>query len=872
MKSISRHSIAIFLCCVALMAGNLARGSEPIKTVLDNGMTVILKENHAAPVVSLYMYVKAGSIYEREYLGTGVSHYLEHLMFSGTKNRTRKQIDLEIEEIGNVSNAATSKARTFYYITTASSYFDTALDLIADIAQNPTFPEEEVESERGVIINEINKGADEVARRLYKLFDRTMFREHPVKHPIIGYREQLERVTRDDIVNYFSRMYVPNNMVFVSVGDFDAAETLIKVKDAFKDFPRGPQPDLSFPDEPGQVSKRYAEEEMDIQIAYMMMGFRTVDIAHKDLYPLDVIAFIMGEGRSSRLYRKIKDEKQLVYVANAWSLTPGYKDGGYFGIMALPVPGNQQSAEKAILEEMYKLKTEYVTEEELEKARALKESEYIFMQQTVEDQASMLGMDEFSTGDINFGERYLEGIRAVTKEDIMRVANEYFYDDNLTVAVVKPRSAAGVAVEQPAEAVSETQVQKTVLDNGITLLVKENRAVPIVSIRALFLGGVRFEAEGKSGISSFTSDMLIKGTESRTAQQISEEMESVGGSIGTFSGNNSFGASVSVLKRDLDKGLDMLSDVIMNPIFDAEEIEKKRKDTLAGIRQQEDDPFSLASKLCRETLFKQHPYRFQTTGTTDTVTGITRENLVDFHQKYCIPNNMVLAVFGDVDSAEVIQKVRDAFAEFGKREFSPPEIVSEGPLTSIREAEMQKDIKQVVIFMAFPGMTVGSEDRYAIQVMDAVMSGAGHPGGRLHERLRGDQIVYVVHAYNQPGLDPGLFGIYAGTTPDKMDTAMNIIKEEIGRIQSDPVPDEEMERAKKMCISSMLIGLQTNFDQAFTIGLDELYGLGYDKVSHFEERINAVTKEDVTRVANEYLNLNKYAIAIVKPLEKTEEE
>jgi len=870
MKSISRYSIVIFLFCFAFMTVSMARGSEPVMSVLDNGMTVVLKENHAAPVVSLRIYVKAGSIYEREYLGMGISHNLEHLMFSGTENRTRQQIDREMEEIGNVSNAATGKGYTLYYITTARSYFDAALDLLADITQNPAFPEEEIESERGVIINEINMGKDEVGRRLSKLFARTMFRRHPARHPIIGYREQFEKITRDDIANYFKRMYVPNNMVFVSVGDFDATETLDKVKAAFKDFPRGPQPDLSLPDEPGQVSKRYAEDEMDIQIAYMMMGFRTVDIAHKDLYPLDVIAFIMGEGRSSRLYKRIKDEKQLVYYVSASSYTPDYKDGGYFGIMALPVPGNQQPAEKAILEEIYRLKTEYVTDEELEKARALKESEYIFMQQTVEDQASVLGMDVISTGDVNFGERYLKGIRSVTKEDIMRVANEYFYDDNLTVAVVKPRSGAGMAEQKPAEAEAQAQVQKTVLDNGITLLVKENRAVPIVSIRALFKGGVRFEAEDKSGISNFMADMLIKGTKSRTAEQISEELESVGGSIGAFSGNNSFGVSVSVLKRDLDKGMDILSDVVMNPIFDAGEMEKKRKEVLAGIKQQEDDPFSLAAKLCREALFQKHPYKFQTIGTTETIKGLTREELADFHQKYCIPNNMVFAVFGDVDSAEVVQKVKDAFAEFEQREFSPPDIVAEEPLTSIKEAEMQKDIKQLVIFMAFPGMTVQSEDIDAVEVMDAVMSGAGHPGGRLHDRLRENQIVYVVHAYNQPGLDPGLFAVYAGTTPDKMDMAMSIIKEEIEKLQTDPVPDEEMERAKKMCISEKQIGLQTNNDQAFTMGLDELYGLGYDRMSRYEERINAITKEDVMRVASKYLDLSKYAIAIVKPLEATE--
>jgi zinc protease len=869
MKIIRRYSIIIFFSM--LLAGSISLASEPIKTVLDNGLTVILKEDHAAPVVSMHVYVRAGSMYEGEYLGRGISHYLEHLVSSGTTKRTREEIDRAIEEIGNVSNAYTSKDHASYFITSASSYFDTALDLISDYVLNSTLPEEEVESERGVILNEINMGQDDPQRQLYQLFSGAFFLEHSARHPIIGYRELFEKTTREDIVNYRNRMYVPNNMIFVAAGDFDASEALSRIEEAFKGFERKPMPDLRLPDEPGQVSRRYAEKEMDVQLAYTLMGFRTVDLAHKDLYPLDVLAFIMGTGRSSRLYRTVKDEKQLVYGINSWSYTPVYKHGGYFGIMAALDPANLESAEAAILEEIYKLKTEYVTDEELEKAKALKESEYVFSQQTMEDQAETLGMDELSTGDINFSQRYLEGIKEVTKEEIMRVVKEYFYNDSLTVAVVRPKREAEEAAK-PEAPEAESQVQKTVLDNGIKLLVKENRTVPIVAMRVMFLGGVRFENEGNSGISNFMSDMLIKGTESRTAQQIAEEMESIGGSIGTFSGNNSFGASVSVLKRDLDKGLDMLSDVIMNPTFDAEEMDKKRKELLAAIKRSEDDPFSLAAKLFKQTLFKKHPYRFQTMGTAETVGNMKREDLAGFHQKYCIPNNMVLAIFGDVNAAEVVSKVEEAFAEFQSREFSPPKTPVEEPLTEIRQEEAQKDIKQVVIQMGFPGMTVQSEDRYAINVLDAAISGIGYPGGRLHDRLRSSQIVYVVHAYNQAGLDPGLFSIYIGTTPDKVETAMSIIKEEIENVRNELLPDDELERGKKMCISSMQIGLQTNADQAFTMGLDELYGMGYDNISQYESGINAVTKEDVKRVADKYLHLDKYAIAVVKPLEDTEGE
>jgi zinc protease len=719
---------------------------------------------------------------------------------------------------------------------------------------------------------------DEAESQLYDLFSSTIFSEHPIGTPIIGYRELFEKTTRDDIINYYKRMYVPNNMVFVVAGDINAQEVINKIKDSFKDFKRGPMPDFSLPPLLGQVSKRYAEQEMDIQVAYMMIGFPTVSISHKDLYPLDVLAFIVGEGRSSRLYKKVKDEKQLVYAVSAFSQTPSYDPGGYFGVMAVLDPSNLDKAQTAILDELYKLKTEPILDEELEKAKRLKESEYIFSQQTVEDQAQSLGSDELSTGDMNFmGKRYLEGIKSVTKEDIIRVAKEYFNGNKLNIDVVKPMSEKAEKTEAKQEKTPEESVKKIIINKitdpisskveGITLLVKENHNIPIVSMYAIFLGGVRFEDANDNGVSKFMNDMMIKGTKIRTAQQIAEEMESIGGGIGTMSGNNSFSVSVSVLKRDLDKGLDMLADVIMNPTFDQQEMEKKRKEFLAGIKQQEDDPFSLAGKLFRQTLFKAHPYRWTPLGSAETIGKMKRDDLVAFYQKYCVPNNMVIAIFGDIDVNEVTTKVEKVFADFKYKNLELPKPPVEESLISVRNAEAQKEIMQAVLYMGFPGIIISDPDRYAIEVMDAVLSGVSSPGGRLHERLRSNQIVYVVHAYNQPGLDPGMFAIYAATTPDKLGTAMSIIKEEVGNLQKDLISDDELERGKRMCISNKQIGFQTNSDQAFIMGLDEIYKLGYDDILHYEDRINAITKEDVKRVAEKYLQLDKCAIAIVKPKE-----
>lgn len=838
----------------ALLAAGTSLADETFKTQLpENGLTVILKEDHSAPVVNLRCYVKAGSITEREYLEAGLSHYLEHTVGTGTTNRTAEQIRAEIEAIGGASNAYTTKDHTCYFVETSSRYFDEALDLLADKMINATLPPEHCEIQKGVIIREINMGYDEPNRRIYNLFGQVMFRQHPARHPVIGYVEVFEQMDRDDLVAYHDRMYVPNNMIFVAVGDFDVDDAHAKIHEAFKDFERAALDVPALPEEPPQLGKRVLREERDLNVAYVLMGYHTVPVSDPDLYPLDILSFILSEGNSSRLYRKLVDELGLVHSIDTWSHTPGY-DAGVFAISMTLDPANIDAAISAVTEELYKLRKDRVKKGELSKAKKLKETAFYFGRQELGDLASSLGISELTTGNPDFDEVYVENLQNVTADEIREIVNRYFYDDNLGIAILEPkRDGTSKPPEASEDIVQIGRVQKRVLDNGLTVLIKENHALPIVAIGTYTLAGLRFEDRDVNGVSSFLAGMLTRGTNKASAGKIAEKLDSMGASLSCEANHTRLECELLVLESDLEDGLELISDILTNPKLDEREIEKQRELVLAEIRSRSDNWTYDAMDRMLSSLYTAHPYGLPPKGTEATVSAVTHDDLERFNGTYVVPGSTVLTIFGDLDPQVAMEKAEKAFSRWKRADVQPPPAAHEPDLRESVTTESYHDRAQTVVFRGYRGVPYSSEDRYALHVLDGVISGINYPGGWLHEHLRGNQLVYVVHAYNWTGYDSGYFGLYAATSDERLAEAIEIIDSDLASAVHEQVSDDELELAKQLCIVMNELNRQRNTDQARDAAVGELYGLGYDHNEGYAERINAVTKDDVQRVAKKYL-------------------
>ncbi|NWF92963.1 MAG: insulinase family protein [Syntrophaceae bacterium] len=869
------------LVVISVIGIGLSFGQDGFRRfTMENGLRVILKENRSAPVVALQIWTGVGSADERDE-EAGMCHFIEHMIFKGTEKRKVREMAKEIESLGGSINAFTSYDQTVYYVTIASRYADTALDVLADAIQHSTFDPVELEREREVILEEIRMGEDDPSRRVFNQTMATFYRQHPYRRPIIGYEKTIRAITRDQMVSFFKRWYGPHRMVFVAVGDFDIEKMEGRVKEAFKDFKTMAESRSERSKEPEKREFRSAISHGNFKETYLQIAFPMPSATHEDIPALDLLSGILGGGETSRLVQRVKLEKGLVNSISASSVT--LKDPGVFIIEATLPAENVEKVVGAVLEEISRLQEEGVTAEELHRGKVNIESDLVYNRQTVQGEARKAGYYEVIAGDVQFEREYMRRVGLVRSEEIQKAARKYLRSSPPVVSLLAPSEKAdlfkGLSLKSivekagvemaPTERRGKPQVFKTVLNNGIRLIVKENRAIPIVCLQASFLGGVRFEEEAQNGINQLMAVMLTKGTENQSSLEIAKKAERMAGSLSGFSGYNSFGLTFTFLSQHFDEAFSLFAEVLKKPSFDPEEMEKRRRLILASIRQQEDDLARMVFKLFRKTLYEKHPYRMDPMGTIDSIQSLTQKDLKEYYHRMAVPENMVLTVVGDVDLSQVIQSVKKGFGDLRRGGFVGPSIPQEQPPQRTRRSEIYKEKAQAHFVLGFLGMALQDRDRYALEVLDAALSGQA---GRLFYELRDrESLAYALSFVANPNLDRGYIGVYMGTHPDKLEKAIESVLRELRRVREEGLTEEEVERAKRYLIGNFEIGLQTNGAQANQMSLDELYGLGFDQYQRYPEEIQKVTRGDVHRVAKEYFNLEAYVLAVIRPFREKKE-
>jgi zinc protease len=852
--------VAAALSGTISMATDQPPGLAPVhRTILENGLTVLVREDHSAPVVSAQAWCRAGSITEGKWMGAGLSHVLEHMLFKGTTTRGLSGIAQEVERKGGYINAYTSFEQTVYYINIPSENWQTAVDILSDCMMNATIPEEELLKEKQVILREMAMRLDDPVRRSSSMLWNTAYLTHPYRHPVIGYQDIYERTTRDDVVAYYKKMYVPNNLVFVVVGDIKADEVVTHIRELTKDFKMNAVEPAVIPAEPPQVSMRQWQETAPIELSQIHLAWHIPEITHPDVPALDVLALILGEGRSSRLYREVQQNRGLVHTIEAGSYTPRYP--GLFVIRATADGDQRDAAIAAIRKEVQKTLDQPVTDAELRKAIKSYVSKHYENFRTMDGQASDIAQNEILVGDPNFSETYLDNLRRVTVADVRRVAQTYLRDANLTLVSLDPVGTAAKA-EAVAPGKAEIHIQKFDLPNGIRLLVREDRKLPFVHLLAVLKGGVIAETDADNGITKLTARMLLKGTQSRTAEQIADSIESVGGDISAFSGNNSFGVTARVMREDFDLGLDVFADVLQNPTFPDDKLARERETQLAEIKAEQDQMIRAGQQVLREALYTRHPYRLNPLGKPESVAKLARADLAGFHRRFVVPNNMVICVFGDVNADDARKKIEAKFGAMKPVKLEFPRAGAETLTASVRK-EQTKQKQQAVLLIGFNGADMFSTDRFALELLDNAYSGQG---SRLFVRMRDElALCYYVGAYQLLGLDPGYFAFYIGTTPPKVELCEKEIFAELDKLKQTGLSEEELDRAKASVIGQRKVQMQDNAQLAMMVGLDELYGLGYNFFQTMDEKYRAVTTDDIKRIAKTYFENKPSAVAVVRP-------
>jgi zinc protease len=728
---------------------------------------------------------------------------------------------------------------------------------------NATLPADELGKEIDVIRREMDMNQDDPRQKSARRLFEVAYTRSPYRFTVIGYPDIFNDLKREDIFNYYKEKYAPNNLFFVVVGDINAKEVEEQIRSAFARSKARPMPAFELAEEPKQVAPREVIEESAVELAHMHMSWHIPDVRHPDMPLIDVLATLLGNGRSSRLYQQVREKKGLVNSVDAWTYTPG--GAGLFGMSAVMEADKFPAAKDAMLVELERMKNELVAPEELIKAVKQFTAATLSARKTMSGQAQDLGGSWIAANDLNFSKRYLDAVKRVTPQDLQRVARTYLTEPNRTMYALLPAGTKPKS-ELVASAQQTNAIQKFELANGLRLLVKEDHRLPFVEIRTVFRGGVLAENPTNNGVTLLMAKMLLQGTTSRTAEQIASEMESMGGSIDSYSGNNSFGVNAEVLSNDFSAGLNIVADVLLNPLFPGAAFDREREMQLSAIRAQRDQLLQSGGRQMRRALFGDTGYGLDVNGTEENVSKLTVNDVKAQYAGLLAPANCVISIFGDVKTDAVREGIEE---KFGGTSYASPQF-SQGlaqlvppNLDGILRVTDTRDKKQAVLLIGYPGTTLYSADRYALELLQEALSDLG---SRLFTRIREKLgLAYYVGAQNFLGLTPGYFAFYTGTEPEKVQLVETEMLKEAAALRTEGLTAEELKRAKAKVVGQKKIARQDLGGYAMTCALDELYGLGFDHSDKDDAKYESVTLDDVKRVAAKVLTEDKFVISVVKP-------
>lgn len=827
------------------------------RIVLDNGMVCLIKPDASAPVVAVQIWVGSGSIHESPWLGAGLSHYMEHMIFKGTATRGPSEITKAIDDAGGEINAYTANDRTVFYADLPARNWKVGVDVLADAVMNASLPEDEWEREKEVILREFAMGKDSPEREISKLLWSTAYRVHPYRFPVIGHEDIFRTMTRANLEAYYRRHYVPDNMITVVVGDIDPDEVETHLRNVFKDFKRRARPEDALPAEPAQVAPREARQVAPLEHSRMVMAWHTVSLDHPDAPALDLLAALTGQGRSSRLEARLKERERLVHEISAWSFTP--RDRGLFGISLSFDPEKEEVVRRALDEELHAWMNGEFSDAEIEKARRNVLVSELDDLQTMGGQAANYASGEFYTGNPRFSELYLAGLESVTAAQVRDVVRRYLNPHQRTTVVLGPLPDPR---ERTAEQRGDLNIHRVVLPNGIPLIVREDHRLPFVHATAAFGGGLLSEDETNNGITDLMANLLTRGTMHRTSEELAAAIEQLGASLDAFSGRNSFGLSAMMLSEDIETVLGLFAECLIEPRFDEHELEKQRALQLASIRRQREQPMQVAQDALRELLFPDHPYRFLPAGRIESVQRLMRNDVRAHYTRLANRSNVVLALFGDITRARAEELAARLFAALpdGER----PTLARAPALPKLpARVERTEPRQQAIVLAGYPGISLYDKRVDAVNVLQKALSGLSSDLGIEIREKRG--LVYFVGAFSLIALDPGFFALYAGTRDEAIPEVERLMAEQIARIRTEGLRAEEFERARAQLAAAASMSLQNNGELAMACALNELYGLGYRYALELEQRLLALTPDDVRAAAAALLVEDRLATAIVRP-------
>lgn len=830
----------VCLLLILFLIANKGFSLEPEIVKFKNGLTLIFEERKGSDVCAIQIWVKVGSKYEDE-RNSGITHFIEHLIFKGSKNLPPGELSRRIEAEGGSLNAYTSYDNTVYHVVLPKKAWREGFLLLSEAILNANFPDSELEKERRVVLEEIKMNEDDPWRKLYQELFKLSYMDHPYGKPIIGSSEIIKKISREEIVQYYKSHYVPERMVIVCVGDIDKDEIIKLIDETFG----GLSSDKGFPCIKGSADRGKGIKviEREIKETYIAISYPIPSILSDDIPALYLLSSLLTEGESSRLQSELKNRRGVVNGISSYVFSP--KEDGVIIFSMNFLGRDYERVLKEFKEEIRRVK-EGIQPWELKKAKNQIMAQTVYSMETSQGRARILGHYYSLTDDPKFIEKFLTRIREMDEKDVLRVIEKYLNEERECVVVLLPKED------------EKRNPLKAELDNGLKILINRKTDTPSFSIVIGFKGGPKDEPSGKSGLISLLSRMLLKGTKKMTSHEISKFVDILGGELESFSGYNLFGLRGMFLSKDFDEVIKFLKEIITENRIAEEELPIVKKQILAELRMKEDEPSSFTFKKFYEHVFAGHPYGRDVLGREEDIERISSEDLKRAYELFVSPRNCIISISGDIEISNAISLIKEVFSSWEGRERYLKK--DEVPFRK-GYSFFQKEIYQNHMIYGFKGVSLNSEDRFAVEIIDAILSGMG---GRIFRALREERpFAYATTFFNIMGFDFGLLGLYLAYDHKNSTQVRKVIEDEINKIVEFGFSDEEVERAKKYLIGTFLINMQSNSSIAYRMLVDMAFRGEPDFFRRWPKEIERIKRDEVNLAAKRYLRLDDAAIVVV---------
>jgi len=815
---------------------------------LDNGLRIFVNQKHDAPTVSIQCFVATGSVHEADFLGCGLSHFLEHMLFQGCDGYPGQSAANTVNNLGGSVNAYTSYDHTVYYINLPSEHSETGIDILAKMLSTPEFPKEKFLSEKDVILRERDMGRDRPEYMLAEKLWKTVFLTHPVRHPIIGYHEKIEQVSRDIMFEYYQQRYSPERTFFVISGDVKTQAVLEMLEKRLSSWRHGNIYEPPLPQEPIQIGLRSNNCFFEDPLARLAIASRIPSAANSDIPALDLISAILGQGKSARLIKSLQHEKELAINVGAFTYAPNFS--GVSAISATTTPEKLPALENALLEELQSLRKNSVTDEELKREKNQHMADYIRVLRSNNGIANIIGDAVLAYGDPSMADHYIKLLNKVTTENIKETADKYFGEEQLNIVrQISPKDAKTKKVNK--QTTKQKTAEKSVLKSKARLITLSDKSFPLVDICLISLGGNIIETTDNAGISRLMAKLLSTGTKSHSEEKFNDIIDDNAIDFSINSGNNTFFIKLNCMRDKVDIAVKLLKEILSEASFRKKQFAREQHNTLQMLKTRAQDPNGAAVDKMYELLYDGHPHALPRDGSLESISNLTPESLKDFYNKQFIASKTIIGIAGDIskEDALTVAKSLDKAIPWNKTSTAN---LPEKPVFPKKDimAKIELPRDQIKVVYAVPTCNHHSSDRFAFDILQQALNGLS---SKLFKDIREDKgLAYSTGAMFGSGLHSGFTAFYAGTSSQSVPQVIELLTKERERLAQSGLTQDEFDAAQARVLFNYSSLMSNNNALLFNSMLEEFYDNGYKKPWHTPEIIQKLTLEQVNTVFKKY--------------------